>query len=704
MLRPKDNVIDFKNIGGGISIFIRNNISFKPRNDLNLVLPYIECSFIEVNFNNKKYLIAGIYRIPNSNINTFLEKFNDIIEPLKSNYELLLFGDYNIDLLKDDSATNNFYVCLQSNYLLPTIHAATRIATKSLINGEKKTSATLIDNIIIKANLRHHSGLIESSISDHYPIFITIPEIVKDDNEKDIPQTVQYRLINNHTLRKFLYALSQSNIQSILRYDSAQSAFTNFNLMFNELYEKHFPIKTKILSKKDIEKPWINEVLVKQLKIKDRLGKLASRNRINANIFKKFRNIVTSNIRKAKQKYFEKEFINHSDDIKKTWSLINSAIKTKNKDDTIQLNDDNGQKVDKNDVSNTFINYFTNIATKLTSELPVANNDAEYYLKNRMQNSFYFRETNAKEIQNIITNLKDNGKGIYKISNCVLDYCQEFLAPILSHIINLCTSEGYFPHELKYGCITPIFKAGEKELVNNYRPVCAVSPLSKIIEKVIHNRMIEFLDKHNLLSKTQFGFRKSMGTETALIDYINQIHQGLKNKHYIFSIFLDLSKAFDVMNHNILKTKLDHYGFRGKFLELLMDFVKDRQYYVSANGIKSNLKTVNIGVPQGSTLGPLLFLIYINDMINSSDIFHLTQFADDSTATYSDSNLNNALTIIEREFLKVIDWLTANKLIINLSKTHLMLFTNKKRPQTISINVKGTVINETSETKFLGII
>ena len=135
-----------------------------------------------------------------------------------------------------------------------------------------------------------------------------------------------------------------------------------------------------------------------------------------------------------------------------------------------------------------------------------------------------------------------------------------------------------------------------------------------------------------------------------------------------------------------------------------MDFVKNRQYFLNANGNKSQMKTVNIGVPQGSTLGPLLFLLYINDMINSSNMFHLTQFADDSTATYSGPNLNNVLNVIEKEFPKVLDWLTANKLIINLSKTHLMVFTNKKRPQTVSLNVKGTLISETNETKFLGII
>ena len=165
-----------------------------------------------------------------------------------------------------------------------------------------------------------------------------------------------------------------------------------------------------------------------------------------------------------------------------------------------------------------------------------------------------------------------------------------------------------------------------------------------------------------------------MGTETALLNYIDNIQTQLNNHKYTISIFMDLSKAFDVINHEILKNKLDHYGFRGNFLNLLMNFIKDRQYFVHVNGLNSDMKTLNIGVPQGSTLGPLLFLIYINDMVNCSDRLFLTQFADDSTITYSSLDLEQAIRTVEHEFKRVLDWLAANKLIINLTKTHLMFF------------------------------
>ena len=167
---------------------------------------------------------------------------------------------------------------------------------------------------------------------------------------------------------------------------------------------------------------------------------------------------------------------------------------------------------------------------------------------------------------------------------------------------------------------------------------------------------------------------------------------------------MDLSKAFDVINHKILETKLYHYGFRGKFLEFLLSFIKDRKYFVHINGQNSETKTVNIGVPQGSTLGPLLFLLYINDMALCSILLFLSQFADDSTITYSHESLHDALKIIEKEFNHILDWLAANKLIINLNKTHLMLFTNKIPDAAISITANGQSITEITETKFLGVI
>ena len=241
-------------------------------------------------------------------------------------------------------------------------------------------------------------------------------------------------------------------------------------------------------------------------------------------------------------------------------------------------------------------------------------------------------------------------------------------------------------------------------MISNYRPVCNLSPFSKIFERIIHNRMLEFIKKNKIFSTTQYGFRKEMGTETALIDFTDFIHQGLLKRHNVGTIFMDLSKAFDVMDHNVLKKKLEYYEFRGKFLEFLMSFMQNRKYFVHVNGIDSITKTVNIGVPQGSTLGPLLFLIFINDMKNCSELLKFIQFADDTTLLFSSPNIEQLNEILETEGNKVIKWLNANKLIINLSKTNCMLFSNKRGDPQINIKLDNTEIESQKESTFLGVI
>ena len=165
--------------------------------------------------------------------------------------------------------------------------------------------------------------------------------------------------------------------------------------------------------------------------------------------------------------------------------------------------------------------------------------------------------------------------------------------------------------------------------------------------------MKKIIDEYDIFSKSQFGFRKNMSTETALINFFEFVHKGLTAKHNVGAVFMDLSKAFDVMNHDILETKLHHYGFRGTFLKLLMSFVRDRKYFVNINEVNSKTKNVNIGVPQGSTLGPLLFLLYVNDMKNCSPILHFTQLAEYTTLGYSCKKNQDLQTILEKEIHKI---------------------------------------------------
>ena len=325
-------------------------------------------------------------------------------------------------------------------------------------------------------------------------------------------------------------------------------------------------------------------------------------------------------------------------------------------------------------------------------------------MTNPNPNTLFLSNIKTEEVDDAISELKDNGCGIFKFSNRVLNEVKSTINVKLAKIIDLCVSQGYFPTQLKTGCITPVFKKGDKSNIANYRPVCSLSPLSKIIEKIIYKRMMKFIEINNIFSKSQYGFRKKMSTESALMDFIDYIQDGLSKKEFVGSIFMDLSKAFDVMDHSILKSKLEHYGFRGDFLNFMMSFLGNREYFVNVNGINSTPSIVNIGVPQGSTLGPLLFLIYINDMKNCSDLLKFIQFADDTTILLKNIDFNTLKSVLTSEARKVIEWLISNKLIINLSKTQSMLFTLKQGTFSLNIDFDGTLVEEKKETSFLGVV
>ena len=215
--------------------------------------------------------------------------------------------------------------------------------------------------------------------------------------------------------------------------------------------------------------------------------------------------------------------------LKKTWDIINSSIKKKNTNQKVVLCD-NETLVNTDDIPNTFIDYLTNVPKQLISELPNNNNNVNMYLKNRQRNTFFMYHIQSKDIEDAIGNLKNNGCGLFNFSTTVLDNVKSDISSTLSNIFNLCSDQGYFPDELKTGCITPIFKKGDKTSVSNYRPVCSLSPFSKIFERIIYTRMLNFIDKYNIFSKTQFGFRKNLSTESALLNFTDYVQNGLTLK------------------------------------------------------------------------------------------------------------------------------------------------------------------------------
>ncbi len=267
-------------------------------------------------------------------------------------------------------------------------------------------------------------------------------------------------------------------------------------------------------------------------------------------------------------------------------------------------------------------------------------------------------------------------------------------------------ANGIFPHKLKLAKVVPVYKSEDKMLVSNYRPISVLPVFSKILEKLMHFRLETFINKHNILSQNQFGFREKYSTNMALLDIIDNITQTLDSKAYSLGIFLDLSKAFDTIDHTILLSKLENYGVRGLALNWFKSYLSNRQQSVEINTNISLMQPITCGVPQGSILGPLLFIIYINDITKVSTQMKSILFADDTNLLLNDSDLTRLILKANAELQKITNWLKINKLSLNIKKTHYIIFHFRQRRITDSLKIviDNCEVERVKFTKFLGVI
>ena len=430
------------------------------------------------------------------------------------------------------------------------------------------------------------------------------------------------------------------------------------------------------------------------------------------NKYKDYKNLFETIRKKSKYNYYNNELIKYKNNLKKTWNVMKDIIgKAKIQTNNLPRQIIRRDIIIKNpqEIAEEFNKFFINIGPELSSKIPNVQNNFENYL-NYVNTSIESSEITAQELKNSFSSLKINkSSGYDDISSNVIKNIYEGIEGPLMHIFNLSIKDGIFPKKLKIAKVIPAFKTGDKSELSNYRPISILPCFSKILERIMYNRLINYLSENNLLFQKQFGFQASKSTDHAILELSDQIHDSFERNIFTLGIFIDLSKAFDTVNHQILLKKLEYYGIRNNSLKWFENYLHKRQQYLHADDITTNLQRIRCGVPQGSILGPLLFLIYVNDLNKSSTKLQPIMFADDTNLFYSHKNINVLFNTVNKELEKIDEWFKSNKLSLNVKKTNYIFFHKKTQRDNIPLKLPELVldkkkINRVHCTKFLGVV
>ena len=685
--------------GGGVCIYLRTNINFRRRPDL--CPDELECLTVEIiKPHSKGFLVSTWYR-PESPVALF-NVFENMIGQIDSEgLELYLLGDLNCEMRPHIIDHNRKHIVnvMDIYGLHQLINEPTRITA---------TSESLIDLCLTNCSEKiTHSGVLHLGISDHSLVFMTRKSKME---RSRVHKAIQFRSLKNFCKADFLADLAEIDWKAITGpADDPNKSWQNWKSCLMSVIDKHAPIRHKRIRGKKC--PWISHEVLQKMRVRDFLKSSHAQTKDPAIWlqYKKARNTANSALKAAKRKYFSENLETSAKNQRKTWKLLNELLsKQPSKSAVAEI-----KLVDKvlgaaPDIAEALNTHFTNVGANLARGIPSTSVDPLSYLIDT-ESSFSFQKITANDVANLISKLDTKkATGLDNIPGKFLKMAGDIVAPSLSAIFNQSMSTGIFPFDWKKARVTPIFKNGNKTDPNNYRPISVISLVAKIFEKLIHDQIYEYLNKNNLLANCQSGFRPQHSTLTAMLEASNSwcinIDQGLLNG----VIFIDLKKAFDTLDHEILIRKLSMYGFDRNSVRWFESYLSSRTQVCNVNGYLSNAREIKLGVPQGSLLGPLLFLLYINDLPNALCEGQPRMYADDTSISFTAPHKSGLQSVINEDLKNVNVWLKANKLSLNVAKTEFMVIGSRQRlmvnsDAVIHIHIEDKEIKQVETSKSLGL-
>lgn len=691
---------DRNRFGGGVCMYVRNSINYV--NKSSMVTSETEAICLEIRKSQSKpFTIISCYRPPNYEAKVFFKNLEQIVNGLEfGNNELYILGDLNCNmLLTDGSAPNAQLNALCELYQLEQlIKDPTRITMNT---------RTLIDIVLTNKPQRIiSSGVIHLSISDHSLVYAIRTISV---THKTTHTITEIRNFKNFNVESFNDELERTPWRSVNNHCDPNLMWDCWKTMFLDIVDKHAPIKKKRIKNK--KSPWLTASIKKSMINRDKLKSAAIKTNTAEDWlnYKNLKNRLNNEIKKTKTRYYQENFRSNTGKPREIWKSINEIMSrnTKNDSKINSIKTDAGSTTSPEVMSEAFNKYFTEIGSNLAYQLPKSTKSYSDFI-NPVNSRFQLELISSPKVLKLLNNLSANkATGIDKIPCCLVKLAAPYIADSLCDIFNSSIRLGIFPSDWKIAKIIPIYKGDEKDELGNYRPISILSPISKVFERLIYDQLYEYLSVNNLLSESQSGFRRFHSTMTTLLDATTEWYENMDKGKLNCVVFLDLSKAFDTVNHTILLDKLARYGLQPETVNWFSSFLTDRKQQCLVDGHLSSPRKIQCGVPQGSILGPLLFLIYINDLPSCLKYSKARMFADDTTVTTADKSIIKMIQNANSDLANLREWLLANKLSLNLGKTEQMFIASddnlNKICDSASIYLANKPLRKVRKSKSLGI-
>lgn len=701
--------------GGGVMILSHKTVKLN-----SLIIPEItnltkdkefECCIVKCSLNKFDFILVGVYRTPGYNFdNPFLEKLNKALEILTRNYpNIIVAGDVNIDVLRSSNVHEGLAMTLKEHNMYYLVNFPTRITSET---------ESAIDNFF--TNIPKHKLLITgviTEISDHDAQLLELKNCTGQIQEKNKPTVLMSRNFNKENTSTLIYMLKKESWLDLYM-APVETKFDVFYNIFRYYFDSAFPlVKNRIYEKRE---KWITNDIIKQ---KEEIICLSQTIRLTKDktlklLLNKKKKEYNKNLINAKKQFIDNKIKGSKNICKTTWQIINKEIKDKPEyNEVIKLVIDDKIVSDPQLLSEEFNNYFVNVVDRqVNPKISMNSKETKYFSSPFSQ--FNLAPIEDNELDKILASFENKfSVGYDDIPMPILKSSKLYLIKPLAHIINSSFVCGIFPDKLKISRVKAVFKKGNKTDPSNYRPISLISSFSKLFERVMATRLMEYLETNQLLDDAQHGFRSGKSVVTAGSELIESIITALDRGDNTVGIFMDLTKAFDSVCHDKLICTLQGLGISGRSLNWFGSYLQGRKQYVEISyvnklnkivKVKSSMETVSYGVPQGSILGPILFLCYLKGLPSLISPIHskLCLYADDSNLIVNRKTKEEVEITAHNQLTTIKNFFDSRNLLLNLEKTNFIYFhtwqnRNKQMP---TLRIDSNDIQPVEHTKFLGLI